>query len=710
MSAADAELCKPDTLDATKVAGAVVLCKRGDNDRIDKSHNVLLAGGVGMILYNVSDAQELVTDTHWVPSVHVSFTDGTRVKALIARGTTAELTAGSATGLPRGGILAAFSSRGPQTAVPDIPKPDVTAPGVNILAAAAPEPAVSSGLKPGEVFQSISGTSMASPHVAGAAALLTQLHPLFTPAELKSSLMTSANPDVLKEDGVTDANAFDKGSGEIDPNKAADPGLVLDTTTDEYIRYLEGQDPDLVIGSPTPIAATDLNIASISNAKVPGAITTSRTLEAVTQVATRWDVRLEGLPGFTATFSPRSFTLKPGSEQTIGMTFRRTTATLDEYSFGAVVIEGGGRTVRLPVSLKPIALKAPDTITVNTTAASGSRAFTVQTGFAGPLTAQGFGLAVPQLNAGKHISATTGNPNLSGTDPGTQLYPVTVPAGSQLFASRLSNVDGGDPNTDLDLYVYLDPNGDGNYADAQLVDASASGSSDERVTIPFPDAGKYVVAVVGFTTSVPDSVYDVTNWVATDAQPDNPAPAPGITVTGDPVNATNGANVPLTLNWSDVAALGTYLGVVTYHQGATPSDANEIGMSVVELNRTGTPSPGGAPASTPGAAPSAGGTSPAATGGVLGAQAGFALGLRSAKVSGRTLVLRLRSIGRPALRVVVMRGSRTVARGAARAVKDGARTVRVHLNRRLAHGRYTVRVTGVADGYRTARTVAVRVR
>jgi hypothetical protein len=95
---------------------------------------------------------------------------------------------------------------------------------------------------------------------------------------------------------------------------------------------------------------------------------------------------------------------------------------------------------------------------------------------------------------------------------------------------------------------------------------------------------------------------------------------------------------------------------------------------------------------------------------VLGAQAGFALRLRSAKVNGRTLVLRLRSLGRPALRVVVMRGSRTVARGTARAVKDGARTVRVHLDRRLAHGRYTVRVTGVADGYRTARTVAVRVR
>ena len=432
----------------------------------------------------------------------------------------------------------------------------------------------------------------------------------------------------------------------------------------------------------------------------------------MTQVATRWDVRLEGLPGFTATLSPRSFTLKPGLEQTVNMTFRRTNAPLEQYSFGAIVLEGGGKTVRLPVSLRPIPLKAPDRISVSTAAASGSRQFTVQSGFAGPLTARGFGLAVPQLNAGKHISATSGNPNLSGTDPGTQLYPLTVPADSQLLATRLSNVDGGDPNTDLDLYVFFDPNGDGNYADAQFVDASASGSSDEEVIVPFPDAGKYVVAVVGFTTAVPDSVYDVTNWVATDPQPDNPAPAPGIVVSGDPVNAANGANVPLTLQWSDVAALGTYLGVVTYHQGATPTAANEIGMSIVELTRTGTPSPGGAgdaPAGEPSSS-AGGGTSPAAKGGALGAQAGFALSLRSARVSGRTLVLRLRSLGRPALRVVVMRGSRTVARGTAKAVKDGARTVRVRLNHRLAQGRYTVRVTGVADGHRTARTVAVRVR
>src|SRR6185295_12812787 len=135
-----------------------------------------------------------------------------------------------------------------QTAVPDIAKPDVTAPGVQILAGAADLPTPTTMLRPGQLFQAIQGTSMASPHVAGAAALLTQAHPTLSPAELKSELMLTANPNVFKEDAKTPADAFDKGSGEIDPNKAAGSGLVLDTTTDDYLSYLEFVDPTIVPG------------------------------------------------------------------------------------------------------------------------------------------------------------------------------------------------------------------------------------------------------------------------------------------------------------------------------------------------------------------------------------------------------------------------------------------------------------------------------
>src|SRR5439155_19492373 len=121
----------------------------------------------------------------------VSAAAGAAIRAVLAAGATATLSVDG--GHPAAGPadrMAAFSSRGPEAAVPDIATPDLGAPGVNILAADTPTPA--GGERPGETFQIISGTSMASPEVAGAAALLAQLQPAWSPAEIKSALMTSA--------------------------------------------------------------------------------------------------------------------------------------------------------------------------------------------------------------------------------------------------------------------------------------------------------------------------------------------------------------------------------------------------------------------------------------------------------------------------------------------------------------------------------------
>src|SRR3954452_14801127 len=601
---AAAELCLPGSLDPAKVTGKVVLCKRGNNARVDKSKVVKDAGGVGMILYNVSDAEELVTDTHWVPTDHISNSDGLKVKALAAGGgATASITAGKATALPRGGILAAFSSRGPQSAVPDIPKPDVTAPGVNILAAASPFPSAHTSLRPGQLFQSISGTSMAAAHVTGAAALLTQLHPTWSPAAVKSSLMTTANPDVLLEDGTTPAGPFAAGSGEIAPNTAADPGLILDAGTADYLGYLNGQRPeceseftvgcleaigfsDAQVASIRPIAATDLNLPAISNAQVVGSLRTSRTFTSVDGTAQRWTVTTDGLPGVDVTPSPRRFTITPGQSQTVNFDFTVTSAPTDAYSFGTIVLRNGSRTVRLPVSLQPKAVSAPAQVAVEAAGDSGSAPLNgVKAGFAGPFSSAGWGLAAPQVKPGEKITGTSERPDLSGTDPGTKLYPTTVPAGSQLYAVRTSNVDAGAAGRDLDLYVYRDANNDGTFDPSEQVGISATATATESVELPLPDAGKYLVAVVGFSIQPGGSTYDLTQWTVTDPQPDDPAPAPGLTVTGDPFTASPGATVPLTLNWSGVTAPGTYLGVATYHQGATPTTANMKGLSIVELRR-----------------------------------------------------------------------------------------------------------------------------
>ena len=183
---AGSELCIPGQLNSDFVRDKIVLCKRGVNARVEKSRAVKLAGGAGMILYNVNDLQALMDDTHFVPSIHIKNTDGLAVKAYIkASGSNAvaRLYVGVAS-KTQAPVMADFSSRGPNGAIADLIKPDITAPGVNILAGQTPTPLLG---VPDQLFQVISGTSMSAPHVAGVAAVLRQMHRDWSPAMIKSA-------------------------------------------------------------------------------------------------------------------------------------------------------------------------------------------------------------------------------------------------------------------------------------------------------------------------------------------------------------------------------------------------------------------------------------------------------------------------------------------------------------------------------------------
>ncbi len=176
-----------------------------------------------MILYNPALA-DIETDNHWLPTVHLA--DGTDFLAFMNAnpGATASFTAGvKANG--QGDVMAAFSSRGPGG---DFIKPDITAPGVQILAGHTPMPESIVEGPPGEYFQAIAGTSMSSPHIAGSAILIKALHPSWTPGQIKSALMTTAMTDVVKEDLTTPADPFDMGAGRVDLNVAGNPGLTFD--------------------------------------------------------------------------------------------------------------------------------------------------------------------------------------------------------------------------------------------------------------------------------------------------------------------------------------------------------------------------------------------------------------------------------------------------------------------------------------------------
>ncbi|KAH9611707.1 hypothetical protein KSS87_013005 [Heliosperma pusillum] len=245
-----ASLCLEGTLDRRKVEGKIVICDRGISPRVQKGQVVKQAGGVGMILSNTAaNGEELVADCHLLPAVAIGEKEGNMIKqyALTGRNPSATLSfQGTKVGVRPSPVIAAFSSRGPNLLSLEILKPDVVAPGVNILAAwtgnAGPSGVLADRRK--VKFNILSGTSMSCPHVSGVAALIKARHPNWSPAIIKSALMTTAyihnNAQMLLTDAATGfaSSPYDHGAGHINPVRALDPGLVYDISAQEYFDFL----------------------------------------------------------------------------------------------------------------------------------------------------------------------------------------------------------------------------------------------------------------------------------------------------------------------------------------------------------------------------------------------------------------------------------------------------------------------------------------
>lgn len=329
------ELC--DTAaGAGAYTGVVVVCKRGGNARIAKSYNVGQGGAAGMILYNTT-ATDLETDNHFVPAVHVNDASET-IKAFVQGHTNVRATWSN--GVPsaaQGDVMASFSSRGP---LGDFIKPDVTAPGVQILAGNSPKHlfAPDDGLGPNDqLYQAIAGTSMSSPHAAGVAALLKAAHPSWTPGQIKSAMMTSSVQSVVKEDGVTPSDPFDRGAGSIRANRANRPTVTFDVTAPEY--YASAGDP---------FGRINLNLPSINAPNMPGVITTTRTARNVTGVSQR--IHISATANITVT--PSTITLGPWGSATFTIKIDGKKQADGQY-FGQITLDpvrAGYRNAVLPVA------------------------------------------------------------------------------------------------------------------------------------------------------------------------------------------------------------------------------------------------------------------------------------------------------------------------------------------------------------------------
>ncbi len=537
VTAEDAALCQLDTLDETEAAGKIVLCDRGVNPRVEKSQVVDEAGGIGAVIVNVEPGS-IDLDDHVIPTIHVdaeyrdellAAADGTSIVTFVP-----ENTSGIETVAP---VVAGFSSRGPAMAEGgDILKPDITAPGVGIIAA-GPNPAA------GEPsFRLISGTSMAAPHVAGLGAIYLGERPNASPAEVKSALMTTAT-DTRNLDDTPSTDPWAQGAGFVNTQSMLDPGLIYQNDKTDWYGYLRGLGYTLPDGDDwagSPIDPSDLNIASIGVGALAYTQTVTRSVTALEPGT--YTPSVAGVPGVDVEVSPSTLAFTTAG-QTLDYTVTFTTdgAALDAWSTGYLTWTSSEHTVRSPLAVRPVAVSAPEWVegtgTVGETPVSGVSGITGQL----PLDANGLAPFV-QLGA-------------DGGDAGDFWeYEFEIPAGELVHYVSL---DASDDTADLDLFVLrLDEAGEV----AEVFNAS-TGSADESWLMEDPQAGTYVAVVDTFTIGEAGapSTFTLDHVGVGDGQQEG-------SFRTDPASVAveQGEAFTYTAEWNGLDVNAEYLGVIGY--------------------------------------------------------------------------------------------------------------------------------------------------
>ncbi|MFT2708235.1 S8 family serine peptidase [Clavibacter zhangzhiyongii] len=533
-------LCGPGSLDPAKAAGKIVLCERGVVDRVAKSAEVERAGGIGMVLVNPTP-NSIDADTHAVPTVHLDADVYAAVSAYAATpGATVTLVPDNTTGVsaptPQ---VAGFSSRGPVLADgSDILKPDVTAPGVSIIAATNN----AEGAEP--TFALLSGTSMAAPHVAGLALLYLGERPNAPVSEIKSALMTTAY-DTKDADGDPVTDPFAQGAGHVDARRYLDAGLLYLNGYDDWVAYLAATGYATGVD---PVDPSELNLASIAIGALTGSETVTR--EVTSTRAGTYTASIQGLEGVTADVTPKTLEFtEAGQTKSFEVAFTRTTAPVDAYATGSLTWTSGATTVRSPIAVNPVSIAAPDE--VQGKGISGSVDVTVTPGTTGPIALAAEGLAAGRVYANP---ADASSP-ISGSGPAKAEfeYETTVPAGQ--LATRI-DLDSADDKADLDLSVFRLEGG-------KPVEefSSATESADESVTIETPKAGDYVVVVSVFSIPAGQTTQDftVTQFDLSESTDEG-----AFTVSPNPLDAVQSRPVTYTASWSGLAPETAYLGRVAY--------------------------------------------------------------------------------------------------------------------------------------------------
>jgi subtilisin family serine protease len=550
----------------------IVMCDRGTAARTDKGRFVRAGGAGGFILANVPGGSNTVdADAHVLPAINVNIAQGTALRNWLATGTghrgTITPSQQPVADVAVADIMASFSSRGPYSNF-DILAPNVAAPGLAIFAAGAQilfqHPGAPSvrGL-----FGTIQGTSMASPHVAGSAALMKSIHPDWTDAEILSAFMTTGNTVVRKENGVTPANPFDYGGGRVRLGEAARVGLVFDQPASGFVAANPA-----IAGNPL-----QLNVAALVEDTCIAECSWTRTVRA-TRSAT-WNVTSSPF----VTVTPSTFTLSENQTQTLTITARVDGMPLNTFVFGTVTLTS--TTPALPVQTmqlvtrpaksnigRAVAVRA--TRNAESVTVTGLRAITIPA-----LSTRTFGLGHAQRQSYSAAQdPTTNSPydNLAGVTVQLVDFPDLA---EQFIAETLNST-----SLDLDLWVGLDQNGDGLPSQNEEVCVSATSSANERCTIELggTQSGRprFWVLVQNFRSSVPGG--QDTFQIATTAVR---AEQSGIRLIA-PTAVPGGQNFEARVAWNLPMQEGeVYYGRVGVYADATLSAAAFLGNVDVRIER-----------------------------------------------------------------------------------------------------------------------------
>jgi subtilisin family serine protease len=570
------DACEP-LVNANEMDGRIALIERGGCEFQIKIANAEDAGAIAAIVYNDSSFPVVMNGDEGsvgIPAVMIGVDDGEVLVDRLAAaaeddgfGTAREvvsvrLARGIFASLPGSpNIVADFSSRGPSLSDANFIKPDVTAPGVDILGGQTPD--VANGLR-GENYQYMSGTSQAAPMVAGVAALLKEAHPSWSPSALKSALMTTTYVEVDRTDG-SPADAFDMGAGHIDPNRAVDPGLVYDSSFADHAAYLCAL-PEPPFAAPDCAAhvagratsAVDLNLPSIGAAELISGDVVRRRVTNVGPPAT-FTAEVIAPPDLDVVVEPPSLVL--GTDQTAEFTVRFVDngAEREVWSFGELAWTSAAHRVESPLAVKPVTIRTPPELYLSGT--QGTAPVQVAFGYGGAYGATVHGLNLPTLDENGQVPR-----GFVDEDPtnsfsfregnGVTIHTLNVPANQLLLRVALFDEDT-DGQDDLDVFLFYCPNNQ-----CMQIAKSDGVTSDEKIDIPLPQPGTYAVAVHGFETDQvaggPGANYSLFTWsVGSNANAGNATLAA-------PTTVNNGERVDLQLQWSGLSSGSRYLGAISH--------------------------------------------------------------------------------------------------------------------------------------------------